>query len=286
MPPNVNPLLEEAAKDVPPDSSPANEQTPDDDASDPGPAAGDQSGKKGESGRTLDNVRGEFNRKFNDFRDELAELKGMLRSFADANTRGSSNNNKGTARTLEQLSASELEALGPQVPEENKAAYDQLLASKRQDEQISIRIEERLAQERFAQQRVEANTEAYQRFPELHNRSSRMYQETNRVLNEMGAALSSNDPKVLLHAASVAAANLGLSSNRRFDRASHVPGNTAPSRDSDAGTEDAMSQEDAAKIAKQLGAAMPGGKFSPEQLERIRERAKEYRENKHLFIKQ
>jgi len=48
---------------------------------------------------------------------------------------------------------------------------------------------------------------------------------------------------------------------------------------------DPLASEEAKKIQGRLAEAMPDKKFSPEQLDRVRERAKYYRENLGLYLK-
>jgi len=124
-------------------------------------------------------------------------------------------------------------------------------------------------------------------YPEMHNPTSSLRQEANKILNEMGAAAADN-PQAILHAAEAAGQRLGLKPQapryQNFGRP--VGGSTGPAPEASSSETAPISDEAAAKIAKSLAMAMPKGKFTDEQMVRIKENSAKYREHKHLFIRQ
>lgn len=289
-----NPLLTDAAKDVPPKSSPAPEagkQTASATNTDPVPDAGKPSGDKGDgdgkdSGRTLENVTGEFNRKFTDLRSEmssgLAEMKGMLQGMQQ-NTAPATQ----AAPHINDMSVVELEALAPHVGDDQKPAYEQLLATKRNAESVNSQVDARFAEQSFKQTKSQADTEAFGAFPELHDPLSRVRQETNKVLNEMGAS-ARNNPYALMHAAQSAGARLGIKAapTQHNSFGGTVGGATAPPPANVETGAQPLSDAEMEPLNKSLASAMPGGKFTEEQKARIKKNSKLYRENRHLFIRQ
>lgn len=288
MSPKENPLL--AGADVPPDSSPADEggNTAAADAT-PGPDAGNQSGKRGgkQEGRTLDNVAEESNRKIKELTSQVSELRGMLQGMQQYFRGNDAPEPKpAAAADINTMTSSQLEALKPNVPKENLPALEQLIAQRRQAETVRQEVDTQFARHTFAEKKRQAEHQAFSMYPELRNTLSRFRQTTNEVLNEAGESAQHN-PYALLHAAQTAAARLGIKpSGPRFNQyGAPVGGGTAPPPAGNDGSEP-ISAEKMDKLATSLRDAMPGGKFTEEQLKRIQENSKHYRENKNLFIRQ
>jgi len=271
--------LEQADKDVPLDSSTST--PPSDDPGNPPPDGDDKSGDSGK-GRTLENVRGELLRKQDELRSELAEIKDLIRNqpapaVAEPPT-----------TDINKMSSVQLEALRPNVPEAQHAELDRLINKRRIDEAVAQGIESRLSAREVEQVRREANSTAFQRWPELRDNSSTFRRVTNEVLKERGD--STTNPQAVLDAANEAGMRLGLkpattafNSNGRGAYRTARGSSDAPAP-ADA-PQDMLSEAEASAIAIRLRNAMPSGKFSPEQVKRARERSGEYRKHQDLFIK-
>jgi hypothetical protein len=286
-----NKALEQASQDVPADSSPAPDdtQTPNPDGSTPpGPDAGNQSGdepkgKKGERG--INEVRGELNRKLDktnaDLRAELAEMKGMLQGLATAAPSPAPIQ----PRTLTDYTAAELEALRPQAKPEELPQLDRMIQSKQVQEAVRAGVQEELGSRDFEDQRTMANRQAYERFPDLYNKTGAFYRETNKVLNEMGKTATSS-PRAVLDAANEAGARLGLSPKAGsilLHQHDPIGSGTAPAPESK--KQYGLSKEKRQEIARKLQGAMPKGKFTEENLGNIDKNAKLYDEHRDMFIK-
>lgn len=289
---NPNDALAQASKDVPAVPSTASDDTltPDPEGSTtPGPDAGDQSGdepkdKKGERG--INEVRGEFNRKLeksnNELRQELSRVTGMLENMQAQPAPAPA---PAQPRTVQDMSSAELEGLRPQAKPEQLPELDRLIQSKLVNEQVKHGIQEELGQRDFDTQRVTANTQAYNRFPDLENKTGAFYRETNKVLNEMGTAIKKN-PRAVLDAANEAGIRLGLSPKAGsilLHQHDTVGGGTAPAPEGKKAK--GLSKEKRDTIAKNLQNALPGGKFKQDNLDRIDKNSKLYDEHRDLYIK-
>jgi DNA-binding PucR family transcriptional regulator len=281
--------LDDAVRSVPAESSPADESVnePDLDLETELPEAeGDQldSGDEpdGEKGRTIENVRGELLRKLE---KSNAELMRELRAMREESQRLKEQYGVPAAqpahdqpKTLDQMSVQELEAMAPNVPDEQKEAFGQYLTERK----VQARVDERLnkyeaeSQRKTAEQRF--NEQAMTRWPELRERSSEFYRVTDRILSEMGEVAASN-PRAVLDAANEAGLELGLLPQTGVRRAAQpasrkqpVPGRKTKSGP---GAEDKTPDLDEATIAR-LANAMPNKKFTKDQLKRIAERQQIY----------
>lgn len=283
--PRENPLLAQAAKDVPPDSSPGDDQDFDQenlgdatDDSDPagGKQQGDQGGGQGKSGRTLENIQREFDRK-------IVKLEGIIEGLSSRLTQAPAAQQPITDVTA--MSSVQLEALAGSIPEGQKQAFAELLAQKKQEESVRSIVTREMSEHNFQSKQMAANVEAFNRYPELHDQSSKFRIVTNQVLNEMGAA-SEKDPEILLHASEVAAARLGVSGRRQSSiyRTAVAGGGTGPADEGVKGASE-ISASKANEIAQRLARAMPGGKFSKERVDSARKASKIYRDNISLIRK-
>lgn len=239
-------------------------------------------GKKGK--RNIDNVRGELLRKMEkQQQDLLTELNSLREAMLQANQRyGVPANVSPTApKTLDDMSIAELEALRGNVPEDQKATYEAYLQERKIDAKVQDRLNkfEQVTERKTAEQRF--NQAALDRWPQLRDRQSEFYRVTDRILGEMGP-LADNNPRAVLDAANEAGLEIGLSpatgvvhrgtrSNPSSSIASGRTKKSAPGNDS------STNMEELRKIADgKLRNAMPGGKFTDEQLKRIAERSKFY----------
>lgn len=292
----INPALAQGATDVPPDPSPGQGGQPADppqSATPPVPdagqgASGAQSGQadpgEPKEPRTPDNVRGEMLRKMGE-RDSavdqrLARMEGMLQNMASQPATPTPSSAPAQP-TIETMSSQQLEGLRSQVPAERHAELDALVTQRRIDESIATGIDRRLSEQQAREQRVDANTTAYGRWPELRDQGSQLYQMANHVLNERGDTVT-RDPRALLDASNEAGMRLGLQPKSYSPQPSHfgVPhGSQPPATPASKG----LTRDEAATIAQKLKGAMPGGKFN---LDRVVERSGEYEDHRELFIRQ
>ena len=286
-----NKALAQAGKDVPADSSTAldtAQANADAESTDPGPAAGNQSGdgpsegKKSE--RSIDNVRGELLRKMEgdnaSLKQELAKVTGMLEGMQAAPSAPSA----AGPRTIDNMSAQELEGLKASATADQLPELERLIQSRYVSEQVKAGIQQELGSRDFADQRRSSNEQAYSRFPELHNTTGAFYKETNKVLGEMGKTADSS-PRAVLDAANEAGVRLGLSPKagsillHQHDTGS----NTAPAPTTKKAF--GMSKDRRDEIASKLAGAMPKGKFNQDNLDSIDKNSAVYDEHRNLFIK-
>lgn len=290
--------LDEAVRSVPAESSPADDdalETADAEIADPNPEGdldneGDDSGD--DKGRTIENVRGELLRKLEKSNEKLmSELRAMREEatrLRDQYGVPAPATNTNQPKTLDDMTVAELEAAAAQVPEDQKQAFDQYLLERK----VQARVDESLNkfQEKNQRQTAEQrfNEQAITRWPELRDRNSDFYRATDRILSEMGAAAASN-PRAVLDAANEAGLELGQMPQTGLRRnASSPPRKTpAPGRKTSSGpsSADALPPADQQRIADKLASAMPGRKFTKEQLKRIAERDKMYREQIQTHVR-
>jgi hypothetical protein len=118
------------------------------------------------------------------------------------------------------------------------------------------------------------------RWPSLQDKTSEFYRATDRILSDMGEAAASN-PRAVLDAANEAGLELGISpSTGLIPTSRRTPGSVAPGR-STAGAPKKKPDVDMAEVektAKRLQNALPGRKFTKDQLKRIAERTQEYKD--------
>jgi hypothetical protein len=280
--------LDEASRSVPAGSSPddADYQTNDDaleaNASAAGDAddGGDEPG--GEGGRTIDNVRGELLRKMEKqnqmLMDELRALRQQQEARRDYGVPAQTQ-----PQTLDDLSIEQLENMRANVPDEQKAAFEAYLSDRKIDEKVNEKVKAVTSKQTFAQREAEANQMAFDRWPALRDKSSELYRMTDSILTSMGKEADKN-PRAILDAANEAGLELGLtpSGSGAIRRRHREPGNstvsgrsTRPTQTQEKAEEPELSQSEINRLAQ----AMPGKKFTKEQMKRIAERTKLYKES-------
>lgn len=292
--------LDDAALSVPAGSAPADDHDldPHDDdlaGNDPEPTGeqgdGDDSdeGGKDKEGRSLENVRGELLRKMQKQNEEMmAEIRRLQE--ASQYRPEPKPETKDKPKTLDDMSVAELEQYRDQVPEENKAQFERYITERRAAEIARNTILEERQKDTFTNAESKANEKAFGRWPQLHDKSSEFYRVTDRILKEMGPGADTN-PRAVLDAANEAGLELGLTPQsfrprvRRREPGDVQTGRT--SRPPKSGKDDVMdvNSEEHQAIQKRLAQAMPGKKFTKEQLKRIAKRGKLYQENRDLFTR-
>jgi hypothetical protein len=275
-----NDALKQAQADVPADSSLAPADTSD--VVDTAPEAVESSGDSDhkESGQTLKQMRAEILRKVD---DRFARLESKLDSVVVQPQQGT----PASPTSLDDMSTADLEALRPHITQDKLAAFEELVKTRREEERVDARLDKRLSQREVIATRKRANSDAYTRYPELHNERGALYTEVNKILDERGDDIVRRDPYSVLNAANEAAHRLGIKPTARSERnpSSHIGSRTAPSADADDGVEQ-LSMGEAKDIADRLSAALPAGKkFTPETLKRLQANTAEYRKHQDLFIK-
>lgn len=285
--------LDNAVRSVPAGTSPANDYPDDanhvDDAETPEPeghegADSDDSGE-GKPGRTVENVRGEVLRKMEKNNQEmlreiaaLREELGKAREQYGVPTAPAAD----TPKTIEDMSIAELEAMLPSVPDEQKGQFKEYLLLRKAEERAERKFAKRHESERYNELEQKYNSQAMSRWPQLGDRTSELYRNTDRILSEMGKA-AENNPRAVLDAANEAGLELGLTPTMGLTPRTpqRTPSGLAPGRstaDGPSKKRDSINMEEMEKVAKGLQNAMPGKKFTKEQLKRIAEREKMYRD--------
>lgn len=278
--------LDEVARSVPADPSTASDDVlefTDDldlDASSAGDADDyeDESGEKKE--RTAENVRGELLRKMQKSNQELmAELKALREQVAYKPSDPAPAPTQSQPQTLDDMTVEQLEQMQPNVPAEQQAAFNAYLIERKVDAKVDQKLNKFQSTTQAKQLEDKFNKQAFDRWPELRNKSSEFYGIADRILSEMGPS-ADNDPRAVLTAANEAGLQLGLAPATGQRRSRKEPGNVAPGR-STRGTSapDVGPSEEDAAIAKRLQNAMPGRKFTDAQLKRIAKRTKLYKED-------
>lgn len=264
-------------------------------APDPAPAIPQPEGEKGGKGRTPDEVRGELLRKQDEavaaLRSEIAAgisgIRDLVTGLQTAAPKPVAN------KGLEDMTVAELRTMRQQIPADQPqtlSALDAVIHERMVGEQVSASLKKELSTQRFVQVEQEANEAAMSRWPELRDKSTQLYKLTNRLLNEAGD-LAETDPRAVLNAANEAGMQLGLTPKGYTPRPAYGrDGFVAPGRDQHApapgaggGKLTADQEANLDRISRRLGDAMPAGKFSPEQIARIKERSLEYMRNAQLL---
>jgi len=280
--------LDVAIQGVPADSPSADQiedqNTDPSDAAEPTQPEGD-TGDTGDGkgdGRSIENVRGELLRKLEKSNNEIMEELRSIREQAQQNAQqyGTPAPQNDNPQTLDDMSVAQLEAARVNVPEESLAQFDAYLLQRKVDAKVDERLQqfETQTQNHTAEQRF--NEQAVQRWPQLRDKTSELYRKADRILSEMGEA--ANHPRAVLNAANEAGLELGMSPSTGLlpGGTRREPGRVAPGRRSSAppGRDSNDHADEHASIAASLASAMPGGKFTEEQMKRIAERDKLYRD--------
>jgi hypothetical protein len=123
----------------------------------------------------------------------------------------------------------------------------------------------------------------------LRDRSSEFYRVADRILSEM--PLAADNPRAVLDAANEAGLELGLAPSTGLQRGGigrRTPGSVAPGRRTSSGPgggDDAVDMDSMREISGRLRDAMPGHKFTKEQLSRIAKRQKAYADTLHTRVR-
>lgn len=246
----------------------------------PDPAAGNQSGKGDNDPdvRGLDDVRGEFERKFRGLEGRVDRVLSKLDDMhaRPAPTAVAPN---GGAQNLEDLSVEELRGLYAKAETPEQQVYvSGIIATKEARKIVGESISEYGRQQDARQRRQESMRVAFDRFPELRDKNSTFYQDVMSEMENLGER--ANAPDALLTTANEAAFRIGLSPAARSQRdtargsSSTIGGrSTRPAKPVD--SELAMPEETFDEISEGLKHAFPNG-MSKTMSERIKKRSKAY----------
>jgi len=286
--------LDDAANSVPA-GEPAIE--PDLEVTDPNPdpeSTGEQDiGDKGEDGegRSLENVRAEFQRKMERMQETNAQIAAELTALrAERTAPAPQPAPTKEPQTLDEMSLTQLETMRPTVPEDQKDAFDQYLIGRKVKDGVREGLSEFRTEHSYQQSEQKANEQAFSRWPQLHDKASQFYSITNRILKDMGQT-ADNNPQAVLHAANEAGLELNVRPQSfRPSVTRREPGGVQDgrtSRPTGRKNDDKLdlSTEEHQGIQKNLANAMPGRKFTKEQLARIEKRGKQYKDHIDLFTR-
>ena len=292
MPDNI---LDRAVNSVIPESLPGPEDNDTNHATNtpgPGPAPGDQggTGDEGEqSGRTVDNVHGELTRKMQQEREyftgRITSLEGKIDQLLTSNVSKPAAG-AATPNTLDDMSIADLKRARAQVPDEQRAAFDEYLDDRRIQDAVDSKVRTANNRQSFVSDESTANTAAMSRWPDLRDPTSTIYAKTNQILQSMGDRAESN-PRAVLEASNEAGLQLGLAPRGVVE--TRVPGvrHTGPGSGTTPApsTDPAVSDTRIAEVAQGLAHAFTNGKISDEAMARIKENTALYKANIDKFTR-
>jgi len=196
---------------------------------------------------------------------------------------------KQSGNGLDDRSVEELKGLRDQVPDEKKAAFDTYLNERIVRDEIDKRMQDfehrtqaRTARERYGQ-------EAVNRYPQLADSTSDFAKKVNAKLKTLGKAYIDSNPRAIVDVANEVAISTGTAwrgnetQGRRPRQTPTGKKGSAPVQNSKSKDGGFMSEDRAKEIAAKLSRGLPSGKKF--DVDKIRERANEYDQNRDLFIK-
>lgn len=246
-------------------------------------------------GRTIDNVHGEFSRKFIDLRTESQRFQdSVMRRLDDLASKisGREQPEKQQPKTkLEDYSVAELTAYLNGLPADNpqRAQVEGVIADKIVNDKVRDAVRDITGREQAKAAKRESLRVAVERYPDLKDESSPFWQAVDRELRYRGDGYAQSNPNAVLDVANEIASRMGVQAKRNIRTTPRVPDRPgATRRDGAAPVQSdeqfAMSEEDALKIASKLEAAL-GRKFKPEEIKKIRENHASYKGAQNLFVR-
>lgn len=229
---------------------------------------------KGED-RSLDNVRGELLRKQEKFQTDIMsvvdDLKTEIRGLIDTRSESKKPAAQTSSDPLAEYSTAQLEAMRPQIPEENRAQFESYLTDRKVSEKIESKLGNFTKTLESQQKREQYSKQALDRYPDLGDTTSEFARKVERELQRMPSI--DKNPRALLDAANEVAAIEGVKpAMRRKVQGKPAPTGTAPADSPEPETR--LSDEERASIAKKLRAALPKGKTF--NMDRIKKREQFY----------
>lgn len=204
--------------DVSADSSTAGDPG-DQDGDEPtsGPAADNQHGKGGDDGhgdRGINEVRGEFERKFRGLEGRFDQIMARLDSIGTAAPAQAAPSSGGGQKRIEDLSIPELQDLYGRAENPQQQAYLlDIISTKRAREITQATLSDYDRQQTARSRRQQSMKVAFDRFPELRDKTSTFHQEVMTEMELLGDA--ANEPAALLNVANEVAFRIGMSPVQR-----------------------------------------------------------------------
>lgn len=244
-------------------------------------------------GRTIDNVHGEFSRKFGEISKQSQDFQNsIMRRLDDLASRisGRQPETQQPKTKLEDYSVAELQAYMTALPADNpqRAQVEAVITDKIVNEKIDARVQDITGRERLKVTKREAVRVATERYPDLRNESTDFWKQVDQELRYRGDGYAQSNPNAVLDVANEVAQRMGVQAKRNVRTTVRVPDRPANRRDGAAPVQKdeqfAMSEEEANQIAEKLETAL-GRKFKPEEIKRIRENHASYVGAKNLFVR-
>ena len=215
-------------------------------------------------GRTVDNVYGEFSRKYGKLEAQIQAMHDMVADLKSAPP--AAPQTPPAQRSIEDMSVAELESLASQIPEENKPQFDLLLAAARRDEKILQQVSTQTQNAQIETERQKYNQMAVERYPELSNPGSDIARRVEASLQGIPEQVATQNPRVVYDLANTAAMEMDIKPAIQRQPRKTASSNTAPAPTTE--PETINTAERRKDIAKSLKNALPRGKdFNLDQIE-------------------
>lgn len=232
------------------------------------------------SERPVENVRRELLRKQDEserrIREEISRMANLVQATLGALQTGK----KSEQPSPSDYTVAQLESMRGQVPEGQLAAFDQLIAEKRIAETVDAKIAQRLQADKYEHERNQMNRRAMERYPQLTDKMSPLYQEVNRRLVALDKDTIRYNSRIVLNLTEDVAGELGIAP-RLINKSRQVPktDSLASRKPADMSPADSVISSDTefAELARKFGQGKV--KFDEAALKRIRERGVEYKQD-------
>lgn len=245
-------------------------------------------------GRTIDNVHGEFSRKFGDIATRQGRFEdAVMRRLDDLASKisGRQPEQQQPKTKLEDYSVAELTAYLNGLPADNpqRAQVEGVIADKIVNDKVRDAVKDITGREQAKAAKRESLRVAVERYPDLKDETSPFWQAVDRELRYRGDGYAQTNPNAVLDVANEMAQRMGVTAKRNIRTTPRVPDRPGANRRDHAAPvqsdeQFAMSEEDALKIAGKLEAAL-GRKFKPEEIKKIRENHASYKGAQNLFVR-
>lgn len=247
------------------------------------PAEEDDAGadKKDSDGRSIDNVRGELLRKqekeFSAMRDLISDLRSEIATLKSQ----PAPQQPAAKNSLDDYTVAELEAYASQVPEEKQQEFAAYLQSRKMEERLTQKVEKLTSQQQLQNQRQQFNQKAVELYPDLANDSSPIARRVEAALREVSEDVIQTNPRIVYDLANTAAVELNVTPKAVKRPTQPAPSNSGPAPAPKSKSK--RSDEERAKIAKNLANALPRGKKF--DMDRIREKEEFYATNLDDYVR-
>lgn len=245
-------------------------------------------------GRTIDNVHGEFSRKFGDVVSNQKRFEdSVMRRLDDLASKisGRQPEQQQPKTKLEDYSVAELTAYLNGLPADNpqRSQVEGVIADKIVNEKVEKQVRDITGREQLKATKREAIRVATERYPDLKDEQSPFWIAVDRELRYRGDGYAQSNPNAVLDVANEIASRMGVPAKRNIRTTLRTP-DSRPANRRDNGapvlSDEAhlMPEEEAVKIASKLEAAL-GRKFTPAEIKKIRENHASYKGAQNLFVR-